>query len=67
MARLKRFENHRFVGVRDSMIVYDCDDADQFAELAERDSQEDLTMRNLISTFGPDELVEAVNRGFLPA
>lgn len=67
MARLKRFENHRFIGVRDTMIVYDCDDVGQFADLAELVSQQDLMMRNLLSTFGPDDLAEAINRGFTPA
>ena len=46
------------------MVFYDCDDATQHAELAARDEAEHLTMRNLISTFGPDLATEAVNRGF---
>lgn len=66
MARLKRFEHHRFLGARDTMVVYDCDDADDFAELSARDEAEHLTMRNLISTFGPDLATEAANRGFRP-
>src|SRR5690606_40742372 len=32
MARLKRFEDFRYVGVRDTMRVYDCDDPEQFAD-----------------------------------
>ena len=66
MARLKRFEHHRFLGARDTMVVYDCDDADEYAELSARDEAEHLTMRNLISTFGPDLATEAANRGFRP-
>lgn len=66
MGRLKRFEDNRFLGARDTMVVYDCDDAEQFDELSKRDEAEQLTMRNLISSFGPDEPAEAINRGFRP-
>ena len=47
------------------MRVYDCDDEGQFAELEERAA--DLEGQNGFQTFGPDALVEAVNRGFRPA
>lgn len=67
MSRLKRFEDHRFLGTRDTMKVYDCDDAEQFAEVSSRAEQDDLWQRNLIQTFGPDELPEARNRGFSPS
>jgi hypothetical protein len=66
MGRLRRFEHHRFVGTRDDMIVYDCDDEDQFAALASRADTEPLVARNMLQTFGPDELREARNRGFRP-
>ena len=46
------------------MVVYDCDDDEQFLELGRRIGDEDLVARNLIQTFGPDELPEARNRGF---
>ena len=36
MARLKRFEPHRYVGSRDDMKVYDTDDAAQAEVLSER-------------------------------
>lgn len=49
------------------MVVYDCDDEVQFAELAERATESRLMERNLLSTFGPDSLAEAANRGFRPA
>lgn len=65
--RLHRFEEHRFVGTRDDMVVYDCDDEGQFALLSERVDEEDLMNRNLLSSFGPDTLAEARNRGFHPA
>ena len=48
------------------MKVYDCDDAEQFAELSARSEEHDLWQRNLIQTFGPDELPEARNRSFSP-
>lgn len=64
MGRLRRFGDFRFVGVRDTMIVYDCDDDQQFDELTERVDSEDLTAMNLLSTFAPDDVSEARNRGF---
>ena len=64
MSRLRHFEEHRFVGTRDDMVVYDCDDESQFAALAERVDQDRLEEVNLLSTFGPDTLAEARNRRF---
>ncbi|MFQ5553962.1 MAG: hypothetical protein ACE5GC_01165 [Acidimicrobiia bacterium] len=66
MSRLRRFEQHRFVGTRDGMVVYDCDDAAQFALLETRVKEEGLLEENALQTFGPDELAEARNRGFQP-
>ncbi|HEX2369047.1 MAG TPA: hypothetical protein VHM94_07430 [Acidimicrobiia bacterium] len=66
MARLRRFEQHRFVGARDTMLVYDCDDDDEAATLEARVAQDDLLQRCLLSSFAPDTLVEAENRGFRP-
>ena len=66
MARLRRFEQSRFVGTRDDMVVYDCDDEHQFGALESRVEEEGLSGRNLIQTFGPDTLAEARNRGFKP-
>ena len=66
MGRLRRFEEHRFVGTRDDMVVYDCDDEDEFAALESRLETTPLVERNLMQTFGPDELSEARNRGFRP-
>lgn len=67
MSRLSRFEGYRFIGVRDTMIVYDCDEAEQFEELQERVDEDDLSDRLLLQSFAPDTLVEAKNRGFRPA
>ena len=64
MARLGRFEDYRFIGVRDTMIVYDCDDSEQFDELAARAEEDDLMDRKLLQSFAPDTLEEARNRGF---
>ncbi len=64
MGRLRRFEEYRYVGTRDTMVFYDCDDAEQFAELEERIGEDDLLTRNLLSSFGPDTPAEARNRGF---
>lgn len=47
------------------MVVYDCDDPDQFAMLEVQ--AEEIRGLNLISTFAPDSEAEARNRGFRPA
>ena len=66
MARMRRFEDHRFLGLRDEMVVYDCDDEGQFAVLEERMKDDELVRRTQLSTFAPDSLAEARNRGFSP-
>lgn len=63
-SRLSRFEKSRFIGARDTMIVYDCDDSDHLALLEARLRDDDLLGRNLMQSFGPDTLAEARNRGF---
>ena len=64
MSRLARFESYRFIGVRDTMRVYDCDDSEQFETLQELVSDGDLLNRNFLQALAPDTLTEAVNRGF---
>ncbi|MEN8234987.1 MAG: hypothetical protein ABFR89_08725 [Actinomycetota bacterium] len=66
MARIRRYENNRFVGTRDDMAVYDCDDGDDFTALQARVDGDDLLSRGLLQAFGPDSLAEARNRGFRP-
>ncbi len=66
MGRLLRFGENRFVGVRDEMTVYDCDDESQFAALEARVEAERLTEKNMLSAIAPDTLAEARNRGFRP-
>jgi hypothetical protein len=46
------------------MVVYDCDDDAQYTAVSERIESEDLLRRTLVSTFAPDTLAEARNRGF---
>lgn len=67
MSRLARFEEYRYVGTRDTMRVYDCDDAGQFETLEERVNVDQLVERKLIQSFAPDSVDEARNRGFRPA
>ena len=67
MGRLPRFEENRFLGTRDDMRVYDCDDAAQFEYLEERAQADDLVQRNLVAAIAPDTLEEARNRGFRAA
>jgi len=62
--RLHRFPEQRYVGTRDDMVVHDCDDAAAFAALETRVELDDLLARRLLSSFGPDSLAEARNRGF---
>ena len=64
MARIKRFEEHRYVGTRDDMRVYDCDDASQFATLSERVEAEGLVESKMLQAFAADDLPDARNRGF---
>lgn len=64
MGRLRRFADHRFVGLRDEMRVYDCDDEAQFEALRARVEGEDLVARSLLASFAPDTVAEARNRGF---
>jgi hypothetical protein len=67
VTRIKRFEEFRFVGVRDTMVVYDTDDPEQSEALRERVESDDLVMQKQVQAFGPDSLEEARNRGFKPA
>lgn len=66
MSRLRRFPENRFVGRRDEMIVYDCDESQQFERLSEAVAALDLEASNRLQAFAPDTLEEASNRGFKP-
>ncbi|MFZ0624875.1 MAG: hypothetical protein WAN34_00095 [Acidimicrobiia bacterium] len=67
MSRLPRFEEYRFIGTRDDMRFYDCDDPDQFEALEGRVETSDLVERNGLQAFAPDTRVEAMNRSFRSA
>lgn len=64
MGRLRRFAYNRYVGRRDQMVVYDCDDDKQLAQLQASAAELSLDERNLLQAFAPDTAVEARNRGF---
>ena len=66
MGRLRRFEQHRFLGRRDQMVFYDMDSEEEAGELAEAEQTLDLTGRNQLQSFAPDTPAEARNRGFRP-
>lgn len=66
MSRLSRFEDYRFIGMKDTMRVYDSDDEDQFAALEKRVEEDNLVDRLLVQAFAPDTLTEARNRCFKP-
>lgn len=66
MARLRRFEDFRYIGTRDTMRVYDTDDDAQAEALSARVESENLFDQLLLQSFGPDTLPEARNRGFRP-
>jgi hypothetical protein len=66
VSRLSRFADYRYVGTRDTMRVYDCDDEPQFEEVQRRVDEEDLVGRKLMQAFAPDTVEEARNRGFRP-
>ena len=66
MARVARFEEHRYVATRDDMRVYDTDDDIQSKKLFERIAADHLLDRKQLQSFGPDTLPEARNRGFKP-
>ena len=66
MARLRRFERHRYIGTRHDMRVHDCDDPDQFDRLSRLVDDGDLATTMQLQAFAPDTLAEARNRGFRP-
>lgn len=64
MGRLPAFDDHRFVGTRDDMIVFDCDDDTEFAVLAAIVEDGELVKAKGLQSFSPDIIAEARNRGF---
>jgi hypothetical protein len=66
VGRLRRFPDSRFIGRRDLMTVYDCDDELQFEALRASTEELALDQKNLLQAVAPDMLAEAQNRGFRP-
>ncbi len=58
MARLKGFEDHRYVGDKRTQIVYDVDEFD------DQDRLNELLASEQFICFAPDSLAEARNRGY---
>ena len=61
MERPARFEHSRYVGDKRTQLVYDLDEWDDPAPIAE------LLAAETGICFGPDTLAEARNRGYRPA
>lgn len=61
MDRPSRFEHHRFLGDKRTMVVYDLD-GDVPQEVID-----ELMESEAYLCFGPDTLAEARNRGYRPA
>jgi hypothetical protein len=64
VARPSRFEHHRYLGDKRTMVVYDLDLADADPRVAA--AVEELLASEAFATFGPDTLAEAANRCYRP-
>ena len=51
VARIQRFESQRYVGSRDTMVVYDTDDASQAEELSARVGADDFASEKVKIQF----------------
>lgn len=60
MARPTRFEHHRWLGDKRSMVVHDLDAG------ADECRIDELMQSEQFASFGPDLLAEARNRGYRP-
>ena len=58
MARPKQYAEHRFIGGKRTQVVYDLDASNDDRVI------EELVASEQVTTFGPDELAEARNRGY---
>ena len=58
MARLSKFEHHRWVGDKRNQVVHDTDFCNDKSAL------DDLVASEKYLCFGPDTLIEARNRGY---
>jgi hypothetical protein len=64
VSRLRRFPDNRFIGHRDEMIAYDCDDPEEFTVVENAVIARSLDAKNQLQSFAPDTATEAANRGF---
>jgi hypothetical protein len=58
MDRPKHYADHQYIGDKRSQIVYDIDDVEDASVIDE------LVESEMATTFGPDSLAEARNRGY---
>jgi hypothetical protein len=58
VARPARFEDFRYLGDKRNQVVYDLDDPASTAAV------QDVLVAETFTTFGPDTLAEARNRGY---
>ena len=63
MSRPARFESFRYLGDKRTQIVYDLDLVD---EAGLQPVIDELIESEAFTTFGPDTLAEARNRGYRP-
>jgi len=60
MARPSRFEHHRWLGDKRTMVVHDLD------AVTEACGIDELVAAMAVASFAPDLLAEARNRGYRP-
>ena len=60
MKRPSKFEDHRWIGDKRTLVVYDVD------AMADSSIIDELMEAGTYLSFGPDTLAEARNRGFRP-
>ncbi len=66
MSRIRRLEHHQFVGLRDTLALYDTDDPDQCALLRGLAGGAEVVAVLPVVTFAPDTAAEARSRGYRP-
>lgn len=59
--RPSRFANHRYLGDKRNLVVYDLDDP-----VLDQGLVDELLQSERFTSFGPDTLPEARNRGYRP-
>ena len=64
MARPTRFEHHKYMGDKRTLIVYDLDRYNE--DPAVTAAVDDVLVAETFLAFGPDTIPEARNRGYRP-